>query len=128
MDQEALFNLIVTILTVAINVVAYFLVKYLKTKAGVETLREIETYLLSKQELAKIAVLFAQQMYKSFDGEIRYQKALQKLTELFDNYGFEIDDAELDALIESMLKQLKMEFSEEWTKQIGSVDQEKVSS
>jgi hypothetical protein len=117
---EAITNGLLALLIAGINIGIAYLISYMKNKAGVETLKQIESEIATKHELARTAILFAQQVFKEFDGPIKYQKALTKLKELLDPYGFDYTEEELDAIIHGVLKETKMTFAEEWKKQIGS--------
>lgn len=83
---------------------------------GVQKLSKLKHVLDIKNSLAADAVLFAQQAFKDLDGEQKYQKALQALSQRLEMYGINYDPGELGILIESALKEIKKDFSADWAK------------
>ena len=112
--EDLVVKLLYNVIYLLAAVAAAFVIGYLKQKLGVEKLRKFETQLLSKERLAELAVMFAQQAYKDLGGAQKYNEAAAWFEDQCLQHGFEISDEEIKGLIEAALKSLKREFGEQW--------------
>ncbi len=61
-------------------------------------------------------ILFAQQVFGHLDGGVRFKEAKTWITKTLQSQGIKIDDEKLKVLIEATLKELKIEYGENWYK------------
>ena len=116
--EDLLINLLSNLLCLLAALIAAFLVAFLKQKVGTERLRQIDAELMTKQELAMLAVRFAEQAYRDFRGEEKYQKAAEWLATRAGQLGLAITADEMKGLIEAALRTLKDDFGEEWANKV----------
>lgn len=116
---QALLELALAVLAVLTPVAVGYAVELLRRKVGKEGLEKIQQEFWQKQELARLAVLFAQQAYKEMDGPAKYDRAAAWLAEQCNGIGLTFTAAEIKGLIESALKDLKHEFGEAWREAKG---------
>jgi tyrosyl-tRNA synthetase len=117
MNQEImdmLLNVIYSLIIVGMGALGTLTFSFLKEKVGIEKLERIKQELENKQKLAKIAVLFIQQVYKDYNGEDKYNKAVEALVSLAVQNKIKLNENEIKLLIESALKSFKNEFGEQW--------------
>lgn len=99
-------EIITTIIQLIVMLAILFVVKYavplLKTKISSETLSEIA-------EWARQAVLMAQQVMWDYSGEDKKAYVTEFLEELLIAKNFTLSDAQLEVLIESAVKEMKMQ-------------------
>lgn len=123
MDANLLFELIVEIvkpvLAVLVPFAAYFVVDLLRRKAHEAGIDIARAKTWRKNELARYAVLFAQQAYKSAGGQEKYLQASVWLAERLAQANINITDEEIRGLIESALKELKLEFGAAWDEAVA---------
>lgn len=84
-----------------------FLINFIRLKISEEKLTLIEKIITE-------GVKFAQQVYKDAGGEEKYEKAVEQITTVLNSKGLKINEVELKMLIESVLKQMKKEFGDQW--------------
>lgn len=117
--MEALIMAVVeNLLIIIVTLVAGFVVAYLRKRLGVEGMQRIEAELALKQELAELAVRFAEQVYKDYKGEEKYTAASMWLVDRASEAGLNIYKSEVKGLIEAALRAFKDEFGEQWAKAI----------
>lgn len=104
--QTVLYLVIITLVTVTIG--------WIKQKWGVEGLRKFDEELRAKQDLALIAVRFAEQAYTEFDGPGKYNKAAEYLSSRLDEKNINVSEDEIKGLIESALRFTKDFFGNGW--------------
>ena len=80
-------------------------------------IQKVQEELIAKQDLVRLAVMYAQQYWAELDGPERYEKAVEWLTNQAKRIGIEMTDDEMRGLIEASVKQLKAEFGEAWKDQ-----------
>ncbi len=112
--EDLIMNLMYNLIYILTAALAAFLVAYLKRKIGTERLKQIETELAAKQDLAYLAVRFVEQAYKDLHGQAKYNHAAAWLSGRAMEVGLTISDQEIKGLIEAALRSLKDEFGEEW--------------
>lgn len=112
-----IMTVIENILIILITLAAGFIVAYIRKRLGVEGMLKIEAELALKQELAALAVRFAEQAFRDLKGEEKYNRAAEWLAERAEEIGLAITAGEIKGLIEAALRAFKDEFGEEWAKQ-----------
>lgn len=112
--NSSLTQLVLDLLLLIITAGAALLVTYIKKQIGTENLRRIQAELASKRELALVAVKFAEQAYKDFKGEEKYQRAAEWLAARSEDLGLAMSPDEIKAFIESALREIKDMFGENW--------------
>lgn len=117
--HELLMTLLYDAIYFLAALIAAFLVGYLKQRFGTEKLKKFQSELELKQDLAILAVKFAQQAYDKFQGETRYDHAATWLSSRASFLKLKITDNEIEGLIEAALRSLKDEFGEDWAKAAG---------
>ena len=106
---EALMEVIWELIGVAVvgiaGVSARMLAKYLNRQEWFESL-------LEKEELAAMAVRFAEQAYKEAMGAEKYKYAKQWLTAQLQRRGLDVQQSELEGLIEAAVAEFKQGWRE----------------
>lgn len=105
-------NLLIIFVTLA----AGYAIAYLRKRLGVEGMQRIETELALKQELALLAVRFAEQAFQDLKGQEKYDKAADWLANRSEEVRLSITAEEIKGLIEAALRAFKDEFGEEWAR------------
>lgn len=59
-------------------------------------------------------VLFAQQVFGHLEGKQRFKYAKDKAIQRLENKGFKVSEEDINTLIESVLKELKSEYGDNW--------------
>lgn len=95
--QDALFNLLLTVITTIITIIGGFLTNYLNEKIGSE---KTKNYF----EMSKQIVMSIEQFYPELQGVDKRKLALEKLLE-FTNY--KLTEEQASTLIESAVFELK---------------------
>lgn len=116
--EDLLLQLAYDLLAVLIPVLAAMAVEFMRRRLGIENLKKIQQTLEAKQEIALLAVRFAEQAFKDLHGQEKYDKAAEWLSARVQENGFDISDEEIQGLIEAALRKLKDEFSEEWKEEL----------
>ncbi len=111
------------ILTVLIPALALLLVELLRRKLGVEKMRTIQEELHAKQELGIMAVRYAEQAYKDYQGPVKLAHASAWLEKQAKKRGLNVTAAEVEVLVESGLRLLKDEFSEAWIREVQETEE-----
>lgn len=101
---------------ILLPVLAAMLVEWLRRRLGLEKMQRIQKELETKQELAALAVRFAEQFYNDLHGEDKYQKAAEWLSTRAGELGLKVAPGEVKGLIEAALRAFKDEFGGEWAK------------
>lgn len=116
--EDKLVQLAYDLLAILIPVLAALAVEYLRRRLGTEKVKRIQEELAAKQELATLAVRFAEQVYRDLHGPDKYQKAAEWLAARAGEHGLKLTADEIKGLIEAALRQLKDAFGNEWAKQL----------
>ena len=66
-----------------------------------------------KQAVCKTAVLFVEQVYKDIHGQEKLEKAMEKASELLEEYGITISETELVTMLESAVREFINSFNKE---------------
>lgn len=111
MDINALAQTLLAIMLPPLVAVA---IEYLRRKIGLERLAYIKAELEAKQELALLAVRFAEQTFKTAKGYEKYDYAAEWLTERLGEKGIIISASEIKGFVEAALRMIKDEFGETW--------------
>ena len=120
--QEAIVEALSILLPAAATVLAVMAVGWVKERIGVEGMEKVEMELYAKQELARMAVRFVEQVYRDIGGTKKLDHALNWLGNQFKERGFKLDDEEMRGLIEAALRSFKDEFGEQWAREIEKKD------
>lgn len=115
--QNLVMSVVENILIIIVTVAAGYAVLYLRKRLGLEGMQKIEKELAMKQELALLAVRFAEQVYKDYKGEEKYNQAARWLSGRAKDVGLVIAPEEVKGLVEAALRAFKDEFGEQWAKQ-----------
>lgn len=67
-----------------------------------------------KKELVEVGVTMIQQICKELDGDQKYEKAVEWITQQANAKGLKISEDELKGLIESSVLKFKNEFQNSW--------------
>lgn len=116
--HDLLMSLTYDIIYILAAVIAVLVIGFMKRKLGTEKLKQIESELAAKQELAILAVRFVEQVWTDLHGEAKYNHAAAWLSGRAGELGLKVSDSEIKGLIEAALRSLKDEFGEEWAKAI----------
>jgi hypothetical protein len=114
--HDLLINLLYNVLILLATVAAAYAVAWLRKRLGVEGIKKIQVEIAAKQELAALAVRFAEQVYRDLQGEEKYQKAAEWLAGRAQELGIAMTADEMKGLIEAALRAFKDEFGEQWAK------------
>lgn len=116
--NEIITNIVLAIIGVVVPIAVKYLVNWLETKIGAETLQALQQQLELKKCLAYEAVKFVEQVYKDLHGQEKYDKAVEWLTDQLNRIGLPYTEEELKGLIEASLREIKDVFGEEWANQV----------
>lgn len=119
--SEVLIDVAKGILSILIPIGAGLAVEFVRRRLGLERARQIQAELRTKQELAFMAVKFAEQFYKDCVGEEKYRAAANWLSDQVRKVGIQISGEEIRGLIEWALREIKDELGNEWAKRVGGV-------
>ena len=100
-----LFEVFTIVFLAVTSMAMQALFTYLKRKGVLEVVA-------TKAELATIAVQFVEQAYKDFDGAEKFDAAMEHLSFSLGKYGIKVTPAELEALIESAVFEMKQAWFE----------------
>ena len=101
MDNDIIFTIVELIVMVLVAFIARYVIPWLRNKIGADKLAEIE-------EWAKNAVLMAQQVMQGKDGADKKAYVTEFLQGLLIAKNISLSDEQLDILIESAVKQMKI--------------------
>lgn len=114
MMDEFIVNLAYDATAIILPVLAALVVELIRRKLGLEKMKKIQEELQAKQELAALAVRFAEQAYKDLHGEDKYNQAADWLAARARERGIKITSSEIKGLVEAALRAFKDEFGEQW--------------
>lgn len=117
--ESRLLKIALDVLAVLIPIAVAALVRWLANKAGVERLQYLQRELEAKQELATLAVRFAEQAFRDAGGPAKLAVATEWLSARAKERGINVTPDEIRGLIEAALRMLKDSFGEEWAKVVG---------
>lgn len=89
-------------------------IELLRRRLGLEKMKRIQEELQAKQQLATLAVKFAEQAYKDLHGEEKYNQAAKCLSARIQELGLQVTSDEIKGLIEAALRMVKDELGEDW--------------
>jgi len=93
-------ELLATLFVVLVGILGYSLGVYVKNSKWSSVLDFVKT----KQELARTVVRAVEQIYQDLKGEEKLEKALETLSNWFNNLGIDYTPEELRTLIEDAVK------------------------
>ena len=105
--RELIFGLIGDALYLLISAGIFYLITFLRKKIDADKLQ-------LTIEIIETAVLFAQQKFGDSAGQIKFEMALQHAAMMLNNKGIKVEKDELENLIESVLRRLKLEYGDSW--------------
>lgn len=114
--REQFVQLMFDVLKIVLPVLGVMLVRYIFSKVDIDKQDKIKSIIENKKDLAMIAVRFVEQVYKDIDGEEKFHHAFEWVASAFEKYGYPVDADEIEGLIEATLRQMKDEFTEQWTR------------
>lgn len=79
-----------------------------------KTMQIVKQEIEANKELADAAVIFAQQRFSHFNGETRYNRALEWMLAEARSRGIEIDEDQVRGYIENALVKAKIELADFW--------------
>lgn len=97
-----------------ISIATAVFITYLRRRGWLDT---IETEIAAKQELAALAVRFAEQFYRDLNGPEKYRRAAIWLEEQLAENGIRFSADEIRGLVEAALRQIKDQFGDEWSEE-----------
>lgn len=100
-------NLAISIITAIFGLLGYQLKKLMKKHEDNEKIKEIKGILERNKEIVQTSVEYVEQIGKHLEAEKKFELAKDKAVELANVNGFNISDAELDALIEQAVRSFK---------------------
>lgn len=112
--EELIMKILYDLIYFLIALIAAGVVAFLKQKFGTEKLKKFQSELAMKQDLALLAVKYAEQAYIEYKGEQKYNHAATWLSSRASFLKLKITDDEIKGLIEAALRSLKDEFGEQW--------------
>ncbi|MDS7057060.1 phage holin family protein [Klebsiella pneumoniae] len=98
--QVELLNLVVAVLTALVGVATKSLVSFLKKKGVVAQVQ-------NNKEVVAIVVKAVEQMYGQLKGEEKLDMAKMELIKLMQQKKIKMTEAEIDLMIEAMVKEMK---------------------
>lgn len=113
-----IMTIIENIMIILVTLAAGFIVAFIRKRIGTEGMQKVVLELALKQELAELAVKFAEQVYRDFKGDEKYTMAALWLADSAGGLGLKISESEIKGLIEAALRTCKDEFGEQWAKAI----------
>lgn len=113
--MELAFNVLLILITIAVT----FAVELLRRKLGTEKMKQIQSELETKQELAIMAVKAVEQVWVGkAKGPEKVAKAAEIISDQVARIGLNIPPEEINNLIEWAVRTMKDEFGEEWAKAV----------
>ena len=109
-------ELLQSILLAAVVAGTGLLVEWVRRRLGIEGMRRIEMELHLRQDLAVIAVKYAEQAYRNLRGPDKYVHASEWLSKALEARGLRVSPEDLRALIEWALREIRDEFGDQWGK------------
>lgn len=99
---DIIFEIIKLLVMAMAFISTTYLIPFLRDKVGAEKLANIEKW-------TKFAVLKAQQVMWAESGKEKKQYVMEFLRQIVDTYGLYLTSEQIDILIESAVKQMKIE-------------------
>ncbi|TCJ01605.1 phage holin [Cytobacillus praedii] len=110
--DELLTKGLTYILAALINIAVGYVIVFLRKH---KVIKELEAH----KELVNIAVVAIQQAYETLDGNEKFELAKDWIVSMANSKGLKITDKEIEFLIDSAVKELKVEFGDEWKKVVN---------
>ena len=104
---EAALLVVEELLKVVAILLAAYVIQYLRRRLNDEQMKLIE-------KIVADGILFTQQVYGHLDGPARFDQALMHISAALEEHGIHISPERLRILIEAILKELKMEYGQDW--------------
>lgn len=101
-------------LSILVPLVVAVTAEFVRRRLGVERIRKIQAEIRTQQELAFMAVKFAEQAFKTANGSEKYKAASEWLSEQAAKKGLKISGGEIHGLIEWALRDIKDELGNHW--------------
>ena len=110
--MEFLQNALMLLIAAAVAL----LMEVLRRQLGFDTMRKIELELQLEQDLALVAVKYAEQAYRGSTGPAKYVHASEWLSTVLEARGMRVSPENLRVLIEWALREIRDEFGDQWGK------------
>lgn len=117
--KEQIISLAYDLLSILLPLLAIAMVELIRRRLGTERMRMIQKELEAKHDLAALAVRFAEQAYRDYKGDEKFNAAADWLADRLTEKGIKISTAEITGLIEAALRSFKDEFGEQWAKEVA---------
>lgn len=92
-----------------------FAIEFIRQLIGDAKLKKIAEEIKANEQLARLAVLYAQQKFSDLNGADKYEEAIKWFVIEAEKRGMKVGTPEeIEGFIESALKLLKNEFGEQW--------------
>ena len=88
-------------------VAMFFIIQYIRSRFGEEKANTIFS-------IIEDGVLFAQQVYNHLEGDQKKEEAMNYIITRLDEKGIKVTQYQIDGMIESVLKRLKLEYGDNW--------------
>jgi len=117
--EDLILNVVYDILLLLITVAAVYLNVWLRQKLSAEGVKGAHHALAAKQDLAIVAVKYAEQAMKDALGGEKYRAATGWVKQQAGKIGLDFSDEEIGALIEWAVRECKDQFGDQWAKTAG---------
>ena len=105
--QSEVFETILTIAGIIFGAFATGLVKAINNKSAEYAAKTAKEDYETQQEIARTVVKAAEQIFGALKGREKFDYAFQELRRQANNAGIDFDDEQVEALLESAVKDLK---------------------
>lgn len=120
--EDKLILVLESALTVLIPAVLALVIEWLRRRLGTEKLQKIQQELATKQNLARMAVLFVEQAYRDLDGPEKYAMATEWLSGRAKEHGITITPEQIEGLIEAAVRTFKDLYGSDWATDAKAVE------
>ncbi len=105
-------------LGILVPALCLIIIELLRRKLGLEKMKKIQYELATKQELASLAVKFAEHAFTGLRGQEKFDQAAIWLAARAQERGLIVTPDEIQGLLEAALRMIKDEFGEQWAKEL----------
>lgn len=107
------------ILYLVISAAVAITAEYIRRRLGTEKLLKLQEELSLKQDLAVVAVKYAEQAWREANGPQKYLQASEWLATALQARGVKTTPEDVRAMIEWALREIKDQLGEEWASTLG---------
>ncbi len=114
LNNEIILEGLGYIIYLLVSLAIYYTINFLKKKVDEQKLK-LDEYTQEKiRMIITDGIRYAQQVYRNSSGEKRLEEALNYVYEKLEKMGLDIPDNSIRIILESILKDLKRQFGEDW--------------